>query len=71
MVRTAASPQGSALRPEPPADLEGMQAAESDPLLCSSPEPGISHHCTGQFLMMLLSGSQNFGFGALESLSGV
>ena len=33
--------------------------------------PGISHHCTGQFLMMLLSGSQNFGFGALESLSGV
>ena len=48
MVRTAAAaasaPQGSALRPEPPADLEGMQAAESDPVLCSSPGPGISHH---------------------------
>ena len=33
--------------------------------------PGISHHYPGQFLMMLLSGSQHFGFGALESLSGV
>ena len=48
VVRTAAAPapapRGSVLRLDPPADLESMQAAESDPVLCSSPGPGISHH---------------------------
>ena len=32
---------------------------------------GISHHCTGEFLIMLTSGSQHLGFDALELLNGV